>query len=121
MTSVLVVDDDPFMVRTLCDVLRRRGYETGSAGSGEEAVASAEARHWSAVVMDIRMPGMNGVAASKVLRGLQPDLLVILMTAHSESHLLEEARAAGVASVLNKPFPIPQLLAVLDGKQDQTR
>jgi CheY-like chemotaxis protein len=110
-----VVDDDPLMVRTLCDVLRRRGYDAQGAASGEEALERAGERAWAAVVMDIRMPGISGVDACKQLRHSRPAVPVILMTAHSEPELLAEAHAAGVSRVLSKPFSIPELLTLLEG------
>jgi CheY-like chemotaxis protein len=113
MTSVLVVDDDPLMVRTLCDVLRRRGYQVGGASSGEEAVASAAQHAWSAVVIDFRMPGMNGIVACRSMRTMLNDAPLILMTAHSEAGTPVEATAAGISRILSKPFPIPDLLAAL--------
>lgn len=113
MASILVVDDDASMVTTLCAVLRRKGYEAEGAASGEEAIERTANREWSAVVMDVRMPGMNGVAACRVLRDAHPGLPVILMTAHCKPELLAEAREAGVTRVLAKPFPIPELLGAL--------
>src|SRR5690606_9623216 len=112
-SSVLIVDDDPYMVRTLCDVLRRRGYRTRGVHSGEEAVAVAEEQSWSAVVMDIRMAGMNGVETFRALRDRDPRVRVILMTAYSSPDLLREAEDAGVRRVLAKPFAIPELLETL--------
>lgn len=113
MPRVLIVDDDPLMVRTLCDVLRRSGYEARGAGSGEEAVATAGTATWAAVVMDVRMTGMSGVAACKRMREVDPELPVILMTAHSEPDVLDEARSAGVTRIFGKPFAIPELIAEL--------
>jgi CheY-like chemotaxis protein len=111
--AVLVVDDDPLMVRTLCDVLRRRGYQAQGAYSGEEAVAVAETSRPRAVVMDIKMAGMSGVEAFRELRARQPGLRVILMTAYSAPDILAEAARAGVDHVLPKPLELPVLLEKL--------
>jgi CheY-like chemotaxis protein len=113
MRSVLVVDDDRLMVRTLCDLLRRRGFDPHGVHSGEDALARSQARRWDAVVMDVRMGGMTGVEALRLLRQLQPGVPVILMTAYSAPELLTEATRAGVDRVLAKPFPPGVLLDAL--------
>lgn len=111
---ILVVDDDRHMVKTLCDVLRRRGWSPQAAYSGEEAVAAA-GRRFAAILMDVRMSGMNGVEALRSIRQAQPEIPVILMTAYSTRGLLDEAVRLGVLRILPKPFPLPELLALLDG------
>jgi len=107
--NVLVVDDDRQMVRTLCDVLQRRGFQPHGVHSGEEAVAAVDKEPWTAVLMDIRMPGMSGVAACRAMRVGHPDLRVILMTAYSSPEVLADAAAAGVEQVLPKPLQLPVL------------
>lgn len=110
---ILIVDDDPLMVRTLCDVLRRRGYDTEGLSSGEAAIAAAESDCPSAVVMDIKMPGISGVDAFRALRARRPGLQVILMTAYSAPDILADAARAGVEHILHKPFALPLLLEML--------
>lgn len=113
MGSVLVVDDDPQMVRTLCDVLRRRGYQPTGLHSGEDAIAAVSAGSWRAVIMDIRMPGISGVSACRAMREQSPGLRVFLMTAYSSPEMLAEAAAAGVEEVMSKPLALPVLLELL--------
>lgn len=107
--SVLVVDDDRQMVRTLCDVLSKRGYRPHGVHSGEEAVAAVDQEAWTAVIMDIRMPGISGVAACRQMRLVKPALRVILMTAYSSPDVIADAAAAGVEQVLPKPVALPVL------------
>ncbi|MBL8842657.1 MAG: response regulator [Planctomycetes bacterium] len=109
MEPILVVDDDRLMVRTLCDLLRRRGFEADGAHSGEEALAAARRKRYSALLMDVRMAGMSGVEALKELRRSRGAPPVLLMTAYSATELLTEAEQAGAFRVLAKPIP-PQLL-----------
>jgi CheY-like chemotaxis protein len=116
--EVLVVDDDRHMVKTLCDVLRRRGWEAEAAHSGEEAVAVATRRRYGAILMDVRMSGIDGVEAFRAIRESQPEVPVILMTAYSTRGLLEEAERLGVLRILAKPFALPDLLTLLDRAVD---
>jgi two-component system response regulator MprA len=111
---ILVVDDDDAMVRTLCDILRTRGWEPDGAHSGEEAVAIVCADGYTNVLMDIRMPGMDGVAACKTMKncGRSPAPRVVLMTAHTAPELLDAARRDGT-HVVTKPIDMPALLEYL--------
>jgi DNA-binding NtrC family response regulator len=111
---ILVVDDDRLMVRTLSDILRLRGWETHAAYSGEEAIERVRAGSYLAVLMDVRMGGMNGVEAMKVLHAIRPATRVILMTAYTAAELLAEAEREGALQVLAKPVAIPSLIEMLE-------
>jgi DNA-binding NtrC family response regulator len=113
--TVLVVDDDRHMVRTLCDLLRKRGWSPHGVHSGEEAVAAAARSRYAAVLMDVRMAGIDGVSAFRAIRERQPRLPVMLMTAYSTRELLAEAERLGVLHIFPKPLPLAQLLSLLDG------
>jgi DNA-binding NtrC family response regulator len=112
--SVLVVDDDRHMVKTLCDVLRRRGWSAEGVHSGEAAVAAATDRHYDAVLMDVRMSGIDGVEAFRGIRAARPSVPVVLMTAYSTRELLAEAERLGVLRIFPKPLPVVELLALLE-------
>jgi DNA-binding NtrC family response regulator len=109
----LVVDDDRAMVRTLSDVLRLNGWAVTPAFDGQEAVAAAHDGSFDVVLMDVKMPGLNGVEAFKAMKEAQPNLRVILMTAYAAHDLIAEAEREGVMQVMPKPVNIPLLLAVL--------
>ncbi len=111
--SILVVDDDRNIVKTLCDVLRRRGWAAHGAHSGEEAVDAARRRRYGAVLMDVRMSGIDGVEAFRRIREGQPNVPVVLMTAYSTRELLAEAERLGVLRIFAKPLPLDALLELL--------
>lgn len=113
MRRVLVVDDDEQMVRTICDIVRLRGMEAEGAFSGEAAIECARREPFDAILMDVRMAGMNGVEAMKQLRAARPGLRVILMTAYTTAELLAEAEREGAVRILAKPIAIPTLLDML--------
>lgn len=117
--TILVVDDDRQMARTLSAVLRVSGWNTITAHSGEEAVAAAADSTLTAVLMDVKMPGMNGVEAFRQMRRRSPRLPVVLMTAYSAHELLSQAERDGVLSILPKPVPWPALNELLDGAVDR--
>ena len=112
--SVLVVDDDAGMVETLADILEARQYRVGRAESGASAVAMVRDDRYDVVLMDIQMPGLNGVEALKAMRALAPDVSVIMMTAFTRHELVEEARRATALAVLAKPLDLDRVLRLIE-------
>jgi DNA-binding NtrC family response regulator len=118
---VLVVDDDPFMVRTLSDILRLSGWDVDRASSGYEAVIASAESVFDAILMDVKMNGMDGVAALKAMRERRPEAKVFLMTAYAASDLLAEAEREGVMRILSKPVNVPALLELLTRSTEPER
>lgn len=117
--SILVVDDDRHMVKTLCDLLRRKGWTPAGVHSGEEAVTAVTGRRFGAVLMDVRMSGIDGVEAFRRIREAHPTLPVVLMTAHSTRELLAEAERLGVLRIFAKPLPLDALLELLAASAEE--
>ena len=111
--KVLVVDDDRRMVKTICDILKVKGYETAEAYTGEEAVEKVKAGKPDCVLMDVRMPGINGVEALKMIKGISPELPVVLMSAYATEELATESKVQGAYAVLTKPIDIEMVLSFL--------
>lgn len=111
--KVLVADDDRRMVRTLCDILRVKGFGAVSAFNGEEAVAKVQSEKPDCVLMDIRMPGIDGVKTLKLIRDISPDLPVVLMSAYATDAQVAEAKEHGAETVLSKPIDIQQVLSFI--------
>ena len=111
--KILVVDDDAGMVRTLCDIFRLRGWEAVGVHSGEEAVEEQSEHEYAYVLMDIMMPGIDGVAALKQMKQSRPAGQVILMTAHTADERIAEARREGAIEVVTKPIDLPSLMRLL--------
>lgn len=111
--KVLVVDDDQRMVKTICDILRVKGYQAEPAYCGEEAVEKVKAGSMDCVLMDIKMPGIDGVEALKMIKEIVPALPVLLMSAYATGEQVEEAKQQGAYALLTKPVGIHQLLSFL--------
>lgn len=88
--------------------------------SGEAAIELVRREAFDAILMDVRMTGMNGVEAMKALRSVRPGLRVILMTAYSTAELLAEAEREGAVRIMQKPVAIPALLDMLAEPADGT-
>jgi two-component system, NtrC family, response regulator HydG len=110
---LLVVDDDRRMTKTICDILRIKGYETIAVNSGEKAVEMVSADKFDCVLMDIKMTGMDGIETLRIIKRLAADLPVILMSAYATEDQKDEAKRCGAYTVLCKPIDIQLLLAFL--------
>ena len=112
---VLVVDDHPLVLDSLCRVLENSGeFEVvGQASSGEEAVSLAESLRPDAVIMDLIMPGMDGVAACREIVESLPDTRVLMLTASTEDEAVIAAVAAGATGFIIKDASLPDLLAAV--------
>nr|MBU1327524.1 response regulator [Candidatus Omnitrophota bacterium] len=109
-TSILIVDDEVSFCKTIAKILSRKGYETATAENGFKALGIIKKRAYDVVLMDIRMPGMNGVEAYKKIKAMRPGAIAILMTAFSVDELIKEAQKEGVYATLHKPLVIDVLI-----------
>jgi len=118
---ILVVDDDKAMVATLSDILALHGWDAIPAHDGEDAIAIAAERDVDVVLMDVRMPRIDGVAALRAIKARRADTRVILMTAFAAHDLLAEAEREGALSILRKPVDVGPLLALLEAASNARR
>jgi len=110
--SILVVDDDRDMVDTLCDILELRGWTTLRAYSGQDAVSLATSTNVDWVLMDVRMPHVDGVKALEEIRRVRPHQRVVLMTAFASQDVRDQAARASVP-LIKKPFEPTALWSLL--------
>ena len=94
--------------------LRRLGFEVEAVASGTDAVARYEARPFDLCVSDVRMPGLDGVQTLEKLRGLDPDALVVLMTAYGSIQSAVDAIRRGAFDYVTKPFEIDELAVAIE-------
>ncbi|MEU1423927.1 MULTISPECIES: response regulator [unclassified Kitasatospora] len=110
MTRVLVVDDEPQIVRALVINLKARKYEVDAAHDGAGALELAAARHPDVVVLDLGLPDMDGVEVIKGLRGWTRVPIIVLSARHASDEKVE-ALDAGADDYVTKPFGMDELLA----------
>ncbi len=110
MSVVLVVDDEPPILRTLAVNLRARGYDVQLAKSGHEALALAARRHPDVVVLDLGLPDMDGVEVIHGLRGWTAVPIIVLSARAAEAQKVV-ALDAGANDYVSKPFGMDELMA----------
>jgi CheY-like chemotaxis protein len=108
--SVFVVDDTEHVRKMLADMLSLDGFDVvGEASGGEQAVELVQQADPQVVIMDLRMPDMDGLEATRRIRAVRPGQAVILYTAYVDAGLERQAREAGVALCLGKVEGIGKL------------
>ncbi len=111
--SVLIVDDDPNIGDTLVDIIDASGYEADFVTSGKDALSLITEKNYDAILMDIRMPGMNGVETLKCIKQYSPMTSIVMITAFAEDKLVEQARIEGALQVLPKPLDLKKIIHFL--------
>jgi two-component system response regulator (stage 0 sporulation protein F) len=110
---ILVVDDETNMRETLADILLEEGFEVSTAETGEKAIKICRRQPFDTVLMDVRMPGIDGIEASRRIRRIHRDVKVIIMSAYSIDHLIEWSPTEGIVAFLRKPLDAAELLTLL--------
>jgi len=107
--AILVVDDDEVMRQTLSDVLKKRGYAVSTAETGGETLSSIKDKPFDLVLLDIRLPDMDGLDVLKRIKEIEGDLMVIVMTAYSDVQTAVMAMKSGAYHYIDKPFELEEL------------
>jgi CheY-like chemotaxis protein len=118
-TSILVVDDDVDTCRNLADILTDMGHHVDVAHDGPSALELVKRRPYDLALLDLKMPGMDGLTLYRELRKLRADAVALVVTAFAGPNTEAEAQAAGVWKVLPKPVDFPRLLGLLNEAIDQ--
>ncbi|MEW5800536.1 MAG: response regulator [bacterium] len=111
-TNILVVDDEEELRKSLAEILELEGLQVAQAQNGYVAIEKAKDNLYDIALIDIRMPGINGLETLHQVRSLQPHIKAIMMTGHpienTKSNLLK-----GIYGILHKPFSIAKLMAMI--------
>lgn len=114
-TTIMVVDDSPFASKQIKDIVEENGYEViGYAKDGEEGIRMYEELHPDMVILDIIMPGIDGLETAQILQEKDPDVTILMLSSLCDSGTLEEVRSIGVKYLIPKPWEDDVLLATLE-------
>ncbi|EMI43458.1 response regulator [Rhodopirellula sp. SWK7] len=117
-SKILVVDDEESMRETLAAILEAEGYQVATASTGEEAVERCSQERFDVVLMDVRMPGIDGVETFRRIRCHQTGLRVILMSAFCTDEMKEAALDDGAVAFLPKPLDLDKVIGLIHDATD---
>lgn len=106
MKTILIVDDQAGIRILLNEVFQREGYETVLAGNGLEALKLFSEQQVDGVILDMKIPGMNGLEILQHIKEQKPEIPVMMMTAYGEQDLINTAMSIGAVGYFTKPFNI---------------
>ncbi|MEF9475610.1 MAG: response regulator, partial [Candidatus Mariimomonas ferrooxydans] len=102
--KILVVDDEPVVIKSAERVLKAEGYIIDSALSGKEAVAKMESNTYSLVLTDLKMPEMDGISLIRWIKQKKPDTGIVIITGYPSQDTIREALELGIIDYVPKPF-----------------
>jgi DNA-binding NtrC family response regulator len=118
---LLIVDDDEQLRQALERRFKRQEFAVTAAADGEEALAKAEHNRWDVALIDLNMPGMNGIELMDKLKQSQPELEALLLTAQGSIETAIQAMKRGAYDYLTKPFPLPELEVHIQKAYEKTQ
>jgi AmiR/NasT family two-component response regulator len=111
---VVIAEDEAIIRLDLKEILQDEGYDVvGETGRGDEVVDLVRRHRPDLAILDVKMPGSDGLAAARAIAELGERVAVLILTAFSQRNLIEEAREAGVAAYLVKPFQRAELVPAI--------
>jgi two-component system response regulator HydG len=112
--KILIVDDNLNQRKSLAFILDKKGYSVATAKDGFDAIKMVKKEPFEIIFMDIKMPVMDVVETFRVIKGIRPDAIVIMMTAYALDELIAEAIDEGAFAIIYKPIEIERVLAQID-------
>ena len=112
--KVLLVDDEQDFLETLSNRLEMRGLKVSAVTSGEQAISEAKQQDYDAIVVDLSMPGIDGLETLKRIKADNPNAEIIMLTGHGSVQSGVEAMKLGAGDFLQKPVELSQLLDKID-------
>jgi DNA-binding NtrC family response regulator len=114
-TLILVVDDKFSDRETLKTILEDKGYRVATAKDGTEAIEMVKSKHYDIIFLDVILPGMDGVETFERVKGIDPEVTVIMMTGYTEEDLVRKAVSEGAYTCIYKPFHMEKLIELVEG------
>ncbi|MEW6608973.1 MAG: response regulator [bacterium] len=113
MTKILIVEDEPDLADVLKHILKIKGYEVKLVLDGYQAIEEVKKTHYDLILMDIRLPGLNGVETFLQIKEIDKNTTVIMMTGFAVEDLIETALERGAYACLHKPFDLDKVITLI--------
>ena len=114
VARALVIDDEPEFLEMLTELLTQAGYEVAAAAAAEDALTLVDEAAPDVILLDIAMPGMDGLTALQHLRALKPNVPVIMLTGNTDEQVGRTTLRCGAFDYIAKPFEATHLLGVVE-------
>jgi two-component system, NtrC family, response regulator HydG len=111
---ILVVDDEPDIRDNLRDILTDLGYNVDAAADGPQALELVRKKHYDVALLDLRMPGMDGLELYRRIKELRADTVAMIVTAYATDDTAQAALDAGAWKIVSKPVDLPFLMGLID-------
>ncbi len=111
--SILIIDDDESTCRMWSLMLGKRGYETETAGTGQEALEKVKERFFNVALLDIRLPDMEGVELLEPLKRMHPDMIVFMITGYPSLETSVRTSLEGALAYITKPLNMDTVLTAV--------
>jgi len=119
--SILIVDDDASIQKSLSLILRKKGFETETVSTAQEALKKAEGRFFNITLLDIRLPDKDGIEILEPILKLMPDSIVMMITAHASLDTAIEAMNMGATAYITKPLDIDDVILTINEALEKQR
>lgn len=113
--KILMVDDEVVFAQNMTKLLNAKGYRVSAVTSGDQAMERLEEEHFDVVILDLKMPGMDGIATLKEIKKLEIFTEILILTGHGSIDTAMEAVSLGAYDYLTKPCGIDELVAKIQG------
>ena len=120
-TRILIVDDDPFICRQLEELYSSQQYAVSSAPNAPEALRLLQEHEFSLAVVDLKIPGTDGIGLTREIRDRWPDLDVIMITGYASIKGAVEAIKQGASDYITKPFQKEEILLATEKRSEERR
>lgn len=117
--KVLLVDDEVVFTENMSSLLSTRGYQVTAVNNGESAISALEEKDFDVVVLDLKMPGMDGITTMKEINKLGIFTEILVLTGHGSVDTAMEAVKLGAYDYLTKPCDIDELTAKIEGAREK--
>ncbi len=119
--SVLIVDDDESTCKSLSIILNKKGYETGTARTGQEALERVQERFFNVVLLDMKLPDTEGVELIVPLKRMYPDMVILIITGHASLESAVRSSLEGALAYISKPLSMDSVLTAVRAALEKQR
>jgi CheY-like chemotaxis protein len=117
--SILIVDDNVGLCKTMALILEYKGYAVAIATDGPQAIERVREKPFDLIFLDIKMTPMDGVETHRRIRGIRPDVTVVMMTAYAVEDLVQQTLQQGAYGIVHKPLDIEETIALIEKIKDR--